>query len=110
MRGETLAPVRQAGHVVALGGQDGERRAGGRAVEIRGRAAVQRDVGVGRLEGRLGEVVPGAAAAAGDVHGAVELALGDVDQRGGQVPGVGGAADLVVDDGDLVAFGGEAAH
>ena len=48
--------------------------------------------------------------AAGDVQDAGQAALGDVDQRGREVAGVGRAAGLVVDHGDLVALGADAAH
>ena len=38
------------------------------------------------------------------------VALGDLDERVGQVAGPRGAADLVGDDADLVALGAEAQH
>ena len=51
------------------------------------------------------------AAAAGDVQHAGRAARSAiVDERGREVAGVGRAADLVVDDGDLVALGGEPQH
>ena len=40
----------------------------------------------------------------------VGAALGDLDERGREVAGVRRAADLVVDDGDLVALGAEPQH
>ena len=66
--------------------------------------------GAGLLERRLRELLPRALAAAGDVEDAGEALLGDLDERGREVAGEGGAADLVGDDVDLVAVLGELEH
>ncbi len=67
--GEALLPGGSRGHVVALGAQDGVRRARRGAAELGGGGAVDDAVGAGGLEGGDGEVVPRALAAAGDVDG-----------------------------------------
>ena len=64
----------------------------------------------GALERRDGEIPPRALAAAGDVEHAVGARLGDRDQRRGEVAGVCGTAELVVDYRDLVALGAEPQH
>ena len=66
-------------------------------------------VEAGLLEDRLGELGPGAVAGRRDVVDAVRQ-LDDGRHRRGEMPGVGRAAALVVDDRDLVALGAEPEH
>ena len=58
----------------------------------------------GRLKISARELVPGALPAPRDVLHAVAVAVRRADERLGEVPGVGGAADLVVHHPQLVAL------
>jgi len=113
--GQGVAPVGKGGEAVldefglvqaAVEGAGGLAEAvfgGGDRVDDGGEAGLAVDL--------AGEVVPADVAAfVGGVVVAVAVGLDHIDEEAGQVKGVGGGADLVVDDADLVVGPADAEH
>ncbi len=101
---------RQLDRVLALAGQRREGRARRRAAEHLGGRREHLAVDAGLLEDLARELVPGAVAGGRHVVDAVLDPLDQPHEPVGEVPGVGGRADLVADDEDLVLVGREAQH
>ncbi len=108
--GEPVAPGGQLDRVFALAGQGRVGRARGGAAEHLGGGREHQALDFGLLEDLAGEVVPGARAGGGHVVDAELDPLDQADDPVGEVPGVGGRADLVAHDQDLVLGRGEAQH
>ena len=107
---EALPPARKRRRVRALAAEHrvgGARRA---AREHVGRAGHHAAVGARLVEDLLGELVPRARSAAGEVMDAVGVALDQLRDRGGEMGGVGRAADLVGDDEHLGLVGADREH
>ena len=108
--GQPVLPRRQGRRVGA--GRAEDRVGGARRgpAEVGGRAAVHGHGQPGALEGRARRAPTTCTSRRRRRAGRRAAALGDRDQRGGEVAGVGRAAELVVDHGHLVALGAEPQH
>src|SRR4029077_3408006 len=96
--------------VRAMTGQRRLGRAGGGAAQPHRRSGAPLALNVRLLEALTREFVPGAGSRPRHMVDAELDPLDQADDAVGEVPGVGGRADLVADDEDLAVIGGEAQH
>src|SRR5262245_33085475 len=102
---QAFAPVRKHGSSRPLAAQHGVRRPRGGTLELSGRDPTDAAPQAGLLEDRLGELGPGAIATGCDVPQTLgPIVVHELPDRSSQMPGVGRAAPLVVDDRHLVAL------